>query len=94
MILSGTFTSAWDGDTEITTVATLDTETGEVDAECASGDLDVYILEKEYFTDKAGNTYPVCPECHYFILKTVMKEGVGKTLYEALVCSNPDCDNK
>jgi len=24
----------------------------------------------------------------------VMKEGVGKTLYEATVCSDPDCENQ
>lgn len=51
-------------------------------------------LIEESFEDEEGEEFEICPECHEFILKTVMKEGVGKTLYETQVCSNPDCDNQ
>jgi hypothetical protein len=93
MIKKGTFTSVWDNDTEITSPAVLNTETGEIGAVAVEAN-DVDILDKEYFTDEDGEEYEVCPECHDFILKTVMKEGIGKTLYEALVCSDPECKNQ
>jgi hypothetical protein len=91
MILKGTFTSIWDTDVEITTPAELDTETGEVSAESVdAGDVD--ILEEEYFTDEQGNQYPVCPECHEYILVTSMEDGIGHNLDEVKRCKNPDCD--
>ena len=91
-ILKGKFTSVWDGGTEITTPAELNTETGEVSTESVDA-----VLDREFFTSdefhNAGEEFEVCPECHEYILKTVMKEEVGKT-YEALVCSDPNCDNQ
>ena len=95
--MKGTFVSVWDDGTEIRTPATLDTETGEVDAETADiENLD--ILQREYFESdesfNSGEEYDICPECHEYILKTVMKEGIGSTLYEDRVCSNPDCENQ
>lgn len=95
--IKGTFTSFWDGGTEISTEAILDTETGEVIAETSEVE-DVDILDREAFTSNefanAGEEYEICPECHEYITKVVMKEGIGKTLYEARVCSNPDCENQ
>ena len=93
MIKKGTFTSVWDGDTEVTTPAELNTETGEVTAEAVEAD-DVDILDREYFTDEDGEEYPVCSECHNFILKAIMDESIGKSLFERQVCSDPDCDNQ
>lgn len=91
MIKKGTFTSVWDdGDTEISTFCTLNTETGELIAESIEDDS-VDNLDREYFTDEEGNDYDVCPECHEYILKTVINEGVGKQLFEEIVCSNSDC---
>jgi hypothetical protein len=91
MIKTGTFTSVWDGDTEITTPAVLDTETGEVTAKAVEAD-DVDILDKEYFTDEDGNEYEVCPECHEYILVTSMEDGIGHDLDELKRCKNSDCD--
>ena len=93
MLIKGTFTSVWDGGTEITTPAELDTETGEVTAECSDEDPDCSLI-CEYFTDtKNDEDYEVCPDCHNFVLKSAMVEGVGKTLNEVRVCSDPDCES-
>ena len=93
MILKGTFTSIWDGDVDITTPAILDTETGEVTTESVEAD-DVDILDREYFTDEDDNEYEVCTECHNFILKSAIKEGISKTLDEVQVCSDSECENQ
>lgn len=95
--MKGTFVSVWDGGIEIRTPAELDEATGEVTTESVEPG-DVETLDREYFESSefvnAGEEYEVCPDCHEYILKVVMKEGEGKTLYEAQVCSNPDCENQ
>jgi len=91
--MKGTFVSVWDDGTEIRTPAILDETSGSVDAETADVE-NLDILEREYFESSDGEEYEICPECHEYILKTVMKDGIGSTLYEALVCSNPDCENQ
>jgi uncharacterized protein with PIN domain len=88
----GTFISIWD-EGSIRTPAKLDEETGEITTNSVDAKGMEHLIE-ELFEDEEGEEYNVCPECHEFILKTVMKEGVGKTLYEEEVCSNPDCDNQ
>jgi hypothetical protein len=91
MEIKGTFTSIWDDDVEITTNATLDTETGEVTTEAVEID-NVDILVGESFTDENGNQYDICPECHEYILHTCMEPGIGHNLDEVKRCKNPDCD--
>ena len=91
MKLKGQFTSIWDGGTEIVTDAVLDTETGEIVTE--SVDAPVETLDDEYF-ESDDEIYEVCPDCHTHILKIVMKEAIGKTLYEDKVCTDPDCINQ
>ncbi len=91
MVIQGTLTTVWDDGVEITTPATLDTETGEVCAE--SVDMDgLDILEEEYFKDEQGNTYNVCPQCHEYIVVVSMEDGIGHNLDEHHRCKNPDCD--
>ena len=88
----GTFTSVWDGGVEITTPAELDETTGEVFPVSVEVEgLDV--LDREYFTDEDGDEYKVCPECHTYIMKTIMVDGIGSCLDEKSVCSDPDCEN-
>ncbi|MFA5419902.1 MAG: hypothetical protein WC341_15725 [Bacteroidales bacterium] len=95
-MIKGIFVSVWDGETEIRTPATLDDATGEVTTESVEGvDEDgeeVEILDREYFESEDGEEFEICPECHSHILKTEIREGVGKQLYEVKVCMNPDCD--
>lgn len=93
MVISGTFTSVWDDGVEIATPATLDTETGEVIAIAAEVE-NLDILQREYFTDKNENEYEICPECHEYILKSVMKDGIGHCYDEVKVCSDTECDNQ
>ena len=90
-ILKGTFTSVWDGDVEVTTNATLDTDTGYVVAEPTNVSVDS--LDREYFTDEDGDEYEICSDCHEYIMKSVMVDGIGKCYDEIFVCSNPDCDS-
>ena len=92
MTMLGTFVSVWDNGS-LRTPATLDTETGEVTTESVDADGMEHLID-EWFEDEEGEEYEICPECHEYITKTVMKEGIGKTLYEARVCSNPDCENQ
>jgi hypothetical protein len=95
--MKGTFVSIWDDGIEVSTPAELDETTGEITTESVDvSNLD--ILQREYFESSefqnSGEEFEVCPECHNFITKVVVKEGVGKTLNEVPVCSDPDCDNQ
>lgn len=88
----GTFTSVWDDGVEITTPAELDETTGEVIP--VSVDVEgLDILNREYFTDEHGDEHTVCPECHCYIMKTIMVDGIGSCLDEKSVCSDPYCEN-
>jgi len=87
--MKGTFISIWDDGVSIRTNAILNTETGEVIAESVEAG-NVEELGREFFESSeffnSGEEFEVCPKCHEFILKVVIKEG-----NEALVCSNPYC---
>ena len=89
--MKGTFISIWDGGQEIRTPAILNSKTGEITTKPV--DADVEHLDREYFESSeffnSGEEFEICPECHGFILKLVIKEG-----NEALVCSNPECENQ
>ena len=95
--MKGTFVSIWDGNVEIRTPAVLDINTGETTTESVDVD-NLEILEREFFESEeffnAGEEFEVCTECHNHILKVVMKVGIGKTLNEVEVCTDPDCSNK
>jgi hypothetical protein len=88
--IQGTFTSVW-AEGEITTPATLNLEDGSLCIVTSEDGDEFEHLESEKFEAENGDEYTVCPECHEYILKTVMVPGVGKTLVETQECSNPDC---
>ena len=91
----GTFVSVWNDGSSIETEATLNAQTGEVTAAQSDDTGDHGSLEREYFEDKTGEQYKVCPTCHEYILKSAMDpDPVGKGLSEEEVCSNPDCDSR
>jgi hypothetical protein len=91
-IIPGSFVSVWDSGS-VQTEGTLNTRTGEVTAE-TSNLSELGSLDREYFEDKTGKEYEVCPECHQYILKTVINpDQIGKSLSEIQVCSDPDCDS-
>ena len=90
-IKKGTFTSVWDGGTTIITPATLDVEVGRVTTESVDVDIDLDVLDREFFTDEEGNEYEICLDCHEYIIKDVEFEHEGE-LGER-VCSYPYCDS-
>lgn len=91
--IEGTFVSVWDDGTEIRTNATLDEETGHIDIEISEDDEYHGSLVREYFEDEDGEEYEVCPECHEYIMKTVMKDSIGSCIEECRVCSDSFCIN-
>ena len=104
-VIKGSFVSVWEEGT-IQTQATLDTHTGEVTAKTVDTN-DLGCLEREYFEGRLRRKslgklpdpddtleYEVCTVCHEYILTTKMVPGVGKTLVETKVCSNPDCESR
>ncbi len=95
MKIKGKFISNWDNDIEISTKAELNTKTGEVISESLEV-VGLDILNEEIFIaddEEIAETYIICEECHEYILKIEILEGVGKQLYEHYHCMNPDCDN-
>jgi len=92
--MKGTFISIWNDGIEISTPAELNTETGELIIESVNVDgLDLDILINEKFIDENDDKYEVCPDCHCFIMRTVMSDGIGHTLNEIKVCSDPYCES-
>jgi uncharacterized protein with PIN domain len=89
---TGTFISIWE-EGIIRTPATLNEESGEISTNSVDAEGMEHLME-EMFEDEEGEEFDICPVCHEYITKVVMKEGVGKTLYEENVCMNPDCENQ
>ena len=92
MIQKGNFRSVWDEGIVITP-ATLDTETGYVETEPIDVNGVANLID-EHFEGNDGDEHEVCYQCHEYILKTVMVDGIGSCLDEVEVCSNPECDNQ
>lgn len=91
-MIKGKFISVWD-EGIVTTNATLDPQTGHIDAESVEvGDLGNLI--EELFEDENGDEYNVCPECHEYILKCVMEDNPhnNTVLDEVERCSDVNCD--
>jgi hypothetical protein len=80
------FTSVWSDGTIITTPATYDPATGEVTAKTVDVDPDACLV-REYITLQDDEEIDVCMVCHSYVMKTVMEEGVGKSLKEVKICS-------
>jgi len=93
MIMKGTFTSDWDDGIEVTSKASLNTETGEISVMESSDVEGLDILDREYFTDENGKEYEVCSECHQYIRKCEMVDDyVGNGLHAMYACMG-GCDD-
>lgn len=91
MILKGVFQSIWE-EGLIETEATLNLENGEVTANFSNEGSEYEHLICEKFVDLDENEYPICPNCHSYILKTVMEDDhVGAGIHEEQVCAG-DCE--
>jgi hypothetical protein len=87
MVINGIFISKWEnGDVE--TKATLDTETSELTTQSVDVGEEYEHLIEETFVSLGGEDYKVCPECHEYVTKTVMVNGIGNTLEEQQECPN------
>jgi len=91
--IKGYFISRWDDGSQIQTIATLNPATGEVRARYSSACPSGSLVGETFEVEGSGESFEICPDCHEYIMKTEMQEGVGKQLEEVLVCSNPDCDS-
>jgi phospholipid N-methyltransferase len=89
----GNFISVWDEGTVITS-AILDEKTGSVETNSIEVNNNFNHLIEEVFETEEGDEYDICPECHEFVLKSIIEEGVGKSLHERRICSNPECNNQ
>ena len=91
MILKGVFQSIWE-EGLIETQATLNLENGEVTANFSEDGSEYEHLICEKFVDCEENEYEICPNCHSFIMKTVMEnDSVGNGVSEVKVCAG-DCE--
>lgn len=80
------FTSVWDDGSIVVTPCVYHPKTGQVFPDTAKGPSPEGSLVKEFISLDNGDELPVCDECHEYVTKVVMVEGVGKTLYETIVC--------
>jgi hypothetical protein len=87
-----TFTSVWDDGSNITTPCLYDPKTGEVTPETCEIDPKGN-LTREYITIPGGEELEVCTDCHGYVMKPFMDEGIGKQLFENKCCSDPDCES-
>ena len=93
MILEGTFQSIWE-EGLIKTPAKLNLENGEITANFSDEGSEYEHLICEKFVDNEENEYPVCPNCHNYILKTeINPDPFGNEWSEILVCVG-DCENE
>jgi hypothetical protein len=90
-MIKGTLISVWSNCGEIRTKAKLYADGSIVTDAVEISDPGV--LESERFEDENDDEYTVCPDCHEYILKSVMQEDnrIQACYDEVLVCSNPDC---
>jgi hypothetical protein len=87
-----TFTSVWDDGSIITTPCLYDPNDGEVSPETCNADPRGN-LKREFITLPDGDEKEVCMECHGYVMKVTMDEGIGKQLSEESHCSDPDCSS-
>jgi len=96
-IVRGSFVSDHEG-FFIHLKATLDLETGEIDAEMSNVETPGGVsCEGQWFEPDnhkelgLDEEIPVCMECNQYILKSVVADTDGTNLEPAMECSNPKC---
>jgi len=86
------FTSVWDTGPVVTTPCEYDPETGLVNPEVSKGPVPTGSLECEYITLPDESELEICPECHEYVLKTVVGDRADLSYGELKECPNPDCN--
>ena len=87
--MKGTFISYW-SEGKVATPCTLDIQSGELSPDTVDAG-DMGILESEKFVADNGDEFDVCPDCHSYIMKTVIDDRADLSYGEYQVCSDPDC---
>jgi hypothetical protein len=85
------FTSEWDDGSIVTTDCIYNETTGEVTPAVSKGQIPTGSLIDEYITLNNGDEIPVCPDCHSYVMKTVVGDRRDLSYGEYKVCSDPDC---
>lgn len=85
------FTSVWDTGPIITTKCVYDQMSGRVEPEVFDGPAPTGNLEREFITLEDGDELEVCPNCHEYVLRTVMGDRADCSYGEMKECPNPDC---
>lgn len=85
------FTSVWDDGSVVTTPCEYDPETGRTDPEVSKAEPPQGVPVREYITLPDGDELDVCPDCHEYVLKTVVGDRADLSYGEYKECPNPDC---
>jgi len=86
------FTSEWDDGSIVTTPCVYNEQTGEVEPEVSEGPVPTGMVDREYITLKDGKQIEVCPECHEYVLKTIVEYNADLSFGDHQECSNPNCN--
>lgn len=86
------FTSEWDDGSVVTTPCNYNQETGELEIEISKAPAPTGMVTREYITLEDGEEITVCPECHGYVLKTVVGDRADQSYGELEECSNGNCN--
>lgn len=86
------FSSVWNGGDEVvTTDCMYDPKTGYVEPEISTEEPPIGVLDREYITLDNDEEKEVCPDCHEYVLKTVVGDRSDLSYGEMEECPNEDC---
>lgn len=85
------FTSVWDDGSVVTTPCVYNENTGYCYPEVSKGPFPTGMVVEEYITLKNGQQIQVCPDCHEYVMKTVIGDRDDLSYGEYQECSDPDC---
>ena len=86
------YTSEWDDGSVVTTPCVYNEVTGEVEPEVSEGPVPTGMVDREYITLEGGSQIEVCPECHEYVLKTIVDDNHDLSFGSHQECSNPNCN--
>ena len=85
------FTSVWDDGSVVTTPCIYNEKTGYCDPKVSKGVIPTGMVDEEYITLDSGEQKTVCPDCHEYVMKTVIGDRDDLSYGEYEVCSDLKC---
>lgn len=85
------FTSEWDDGSIVTTPCVYNEQTGEVEPEVSEGPVPTGMVDREYITLRSGKQITICPECHGYVMKTIVDDNADLSFGDHQECSDPNC---